>query len=291
MAVLQDGDFELDGYLFSGCKDTPAYVRSFSQGKVDHRIQDAVNPVGDNMFFGRDYLTPASWEFGLRIRQEGIGQAASIFGGLVKAWRADSKRLTPGAMSVLRYNRGGVTRRVYGRARGIVPNMENGWIAGIIDADTVFDQADQWHYDDAARSLVVTLIPGTPGGLLSPLISPLTTIAGGTRQGIIEEVGGEGPAPYTVKFSGPVTDPSVIVSGREVKLLTTLAYDQVATIDTRLMTATRSDGANLSGALSRKTRLTESRIKPGPAEVIYSGTDATGTSTCTVTWRPTYYGF
>lgn len=289
MVVLQDGDFELDGYLFSGRKDTPAYVQSFNQGQVVHRPQDAPNPVGNNMLFGRDYLTPPSWSFKLRIRQDNIGAAAGVFGGLVKAWRADSVRLTPGALSVLRYNRGGVTRRVYGRARGLVPDMENGWIAGIIDAETVFDQADQWHYEDAARTLDLRIVTASRGGVVLPTTWPLLTESGGERQGVVSDVGGEGPAPYTVVFRGPITDPYVRVSGREIKLLTTLAYDQSATVDTRLMTATRNDGANL--VLSRKTRLAEARMNPGPAEVVFAGMDPSGTATATVQWRPANYGF
>lgn len=290
MAVLNDGDFELDGFVFSGHRDTAVYVRTFSPGAAVTRAQDAVNPVGENMFFGRDHRTPGQWAFGLRINEGDFAGAIREFGILAASWQTTA-RTTPGAQSVLRYKRAGENRRVYGRARNLTPDLQYAYVAGIVDAEVAFDPSDCWHYADAPRSLALSLIPGNARGLIAPLIAPLTTIAGGTRQGVIEDAGGDGPAPYWVTFKGPITNPVARVSGQEIGLLATLAYDQSVTVDTRLMTARRNDGANMAGALTRRTRLIEARINPGPAEITFTGTDATGTSSCTVSWRPVFHGF
>lgn len=288
MAVLKDGDFELDGFVFSGNRDNPVYVRSFTPGGATTRAQDASSPVGDQMFFGRDYLTPGQWVFGLRIRQESVADSLTAFGGLAAKWAADNVRLTPGALSVLRYSIGGRVRRVYGRSRGITPNTDNLWVANIVDAEVIFDLESPWHYEDEQNSLVLNIVTASTGGVILPTTWPLMTQSGGERQGVITNTG-DGPAPFSVRFNGPITDPYVLVSGQEIKLLTTIAYDRSITVDTRLMTATRSDGANMAGSLTRKTRLAEARIKPGPAEVVFGGIDPTGTSKATVSWRPVHH--
>lgn len=288
MAVLQEGDFELDGFLFSANRDRPVYVRNFSIGGASSRTQDAPNPVGDQVLFGRDYLAPGQWGFGLRVREDTMAKSLEVFGGLATKWAADTTRVTPGAMSVLRYCIGGRTRRIYGRSRGLTPNPENLWVARMMDADVIFDPESPMYFEDAESVLQLQMVPGNARGLVTPLVTPLTTVAGGTRQGVITTEG-DYPTPFRVTFKGPVTDPYVVVSGQKLQLLTTIAYDQTITVDTRLLTVTRSGGANMAGSVSRRTRLSEARLKPGPSEVIFGGTDLSGTATCTVSWRPAYH--
>ncbi|MGL3804724.1 hypothetical protein ACSYDW_01365 [Paeniglutamicibacter sp. R2-26] len=264
-------------------------VSNLDTGTDAWQTQDSPNPVGDGINFGRDYRSGRLWKLDFAVGSKDTATALAVRGDLHRAWMKDDR--IPGAMQTLRYSIGGRTRLVYGRPRDFTPETTRSLAAGVALASGEFQTADPWHYDDELRSLQLNIVTASRGGVVLPTTWPLMTESGGERQGVISDVGGDAPAPFIVTFNGPITDPYVRVSGREVKLLTTLAYDQAATVDTRLMTARRNDGANLAGALSRKTRLAEARISPGPAEVVFGGADSSGTATATVQWRPTYYGF
>lgn len=288
MSDLKHGEFELDGYLFSGSTSAPLYVVGMGTGVAGTRTQDADNPVGDGRVFGRDYLSGPTWAFDFRAGPGGVDAALSALAGVTKAWRSAPR--DPGDESVLRYGVGDRTRRVYGRARQFSQDPNLLYALGYSMAVGEFDVADHWHYADTAQQLTVTLIPGDAGGLVSPLVSPLTTVAGGQRQGLVS-VTGDAPAPMEITFRGPVTNPKASSTGWQVALNTTIAYDQTVTVDTRRGTVLRNDGASLGGTLSRHTYLPEARLHPGSREIVFAGTDATGTASCTVAWRPTYYGF
>lgn len=285
MAVLQDGDFELDGYLFSGSRRRPLYVMGFSIEPGRSRTQDIANPMAPELLQGRDVRTPPLWRFGFRV---GHGGAAATLSGLAKltaAWNALSA--VPGAESVLRYAVAGRTRLVYGRAREMFPDYSQVYDLGRVVASGDFQTKDVWFYDDTLRQMTVGLIPVSSGGLVSPLVSPLTTVAGSQRQGLVT-IGGDAPAPVEIEFKGPISNPRVSSTGWEVGLTGSVAYDQTVTVNTRTGEVTRNDGANLSGRLTRRTYLPGARLRPGSREIVFSGTDATGTATCTVRWRDTY---
>lgn len=288
MAVLQDGDFELDGYLFSGSRRRPLYVQGMELGGSRGRVQDTYNPIGTDILFGRDYKTPSVWGFRFRVGHGGAETTLSSLAGLTRAW--DELDTTPGAESVLRYAVAGRTRLVYGRARDLTPAVEQVFSLGRVVAEGGFQPRDVWFYDDLLQSVSVTLVPPSTGGLLTPLISPLSTVEGSQRQGLIT-VGGDAPAPVEVIFRGPVSRPKVKSSGWEIELDTTIPYGMSVTVNARTGTVLRSDGASLGGALTRKSFLPDARLKPGAREIQFSGTDITGTATCTVRWRNTFRSF
>lgn len=288
-ATLQEGDFDLDGYVLSGDKSRPVYVVGIDPGVADTRDQDRLAPHSDQRYFGQDQQSGPTWELELRTGGNvSAREALSSLGDVTRAWRGAPRG--PGEESVLRYRAGGRVRRVYGRPRAFTPDLNLLYSLGYVRAGARFVTADTLHYDDSSSSVTVSLIPGNAGGLRSPLISPLTTVAGGKRQGIVQ-VSGDAPAPLEVTFRGPITNPGVSSRGWSIGLTGTLAYDQSVTVDTRLGTVKRNDGADLGGWLTRSTFLPEARLLPGAQEVIFTGTDSTGTATATVTWRNANYGF
>lgn len=288
MTVLANGDFELDGYLFTGSPNSPLYVTDMSPGSVDARVQDRYNPVGHERIFGRDYRTAPTWEFQFRVGAGTVAETRRLLGAAQAAWL--STPTEPGGQSVLRYAVGDTVRRIYGRPRRFTPEPAAIYSINQAVARATFDTADALHYDDAADSLTLSLIPANGGGLVSPLVSPLTTAPSAARQGLVT-VGGDAPAPMEVTFKGPVLNPQAASSGWFVGLEGSLAYDQSVTINTRDNTVLRNDGASLGGQLSRRTYLAQARLHPGAQEFIFTGTDPTGTASCTVSWRNTYYGF
>lgn len=290
VAALREGDFALNEYVIGGDSSYPVYLAGLDTGVVDTLHQDTARPFSDSRAFGRDQHSGPAWTFELRFgRNISAATALAALGDVTHAWRSPSRE--PGDESVLRYRAGGRTRRVYGRPRNFSQNPNLLFSHGYLVGAGQFVTSDAFHYADELRSVVVTLVPTNAGGLVSPLISPLTTVAGGSRQGIISDVGGDAPAPVIVKFHGPVSAPSVGAGDWVVGLKGSLAHDESVTIDTRTMTVLRNDGASLAGDLTRGTYLSQARLAPGAQELVFRGSDSTGTATCTVSWRPTFYGF
>ena len=288
MAVLQDGDFELDGYLFSGRPGRSLSVLGMELGSAADRVQDTLNPINTDILMGRDYKTPAPWGFKFRVGHGSQSATLASLGQLTAAW--DKLLATPGAESAMRYAVGGRTRLVYGRARHFTPSVEQVFSLGRVLAEGSFQPRDVWFYDDTVRTVGLSIVPPTTGGLLSPLRSPLSTAAGTQRQGIVS-VGGDAPAPMEIVFNGPITRPGMRSTGWEVELATTIPEGVSITVDTRTNTVRRSDGASLGGLLTRKSYLPDARMKPGSRELIFFGTDVTGTATAIVRWRNTYRSF
>lgn len=292
--VLAVGQFDLDGYLFGGDEDAVTVPPGgFDPGVIGWRTEDAENPVGDSVSFGRDRLTPPTWGFSLTTNEDGSPGALGALEAMGQKWRADRIRTSPGLVLPLRYNFGNGTRRVYGRPRRWAPSFSPLIWQGVTGAEADFTLAAAEFYDDTQRVSDLGIIPGTTSGLRGPLAGPLSTILAGEKTLSVGNVGGTAPAPFVAVIYGPVTNPWLREDGWRLDLLTTLAYDQYAVIDTRpwANTVIRNDGASLSGKLSRTSRLSQARLKPGGAVLRFGGKDATGTSHCTVAWRPTYYSF
>jgi hypothetical protein len=205
---------------------------------------------------------------------------------LESAWR-DPARLRAGVSVPLSYLTAGRWRRVYGRPgrySGVTPDFLAVGGLGRIVCD--FRVTDPLHYDDAESSVVLTIVPGTTGGLEAPLASPLSTVrSSAPRAGVVTNTG-DAPTPLKVTFHGPVTNPWVRSSaGMEVALTGTLAYDQTVTVDARSGAVTRADGSPAGGMLTRKTRIPETVLQPGVTEFTFGGSDLTGTATATLAWR------
>jgi len=290
--VLEEGTFSLDGYKFGGENDPVLVVPGgFDPGTTAWRTQDADNPIGDAMRFGRDRLSPPVWSFSFLTNKDTSTDGLDAIEAIEGRWIADKVRSTPGSVQTLRYNIGKRTRRVYGRSRrfslAVTPMAFRGNAPAIAD----FQLADPLHYDDVQYQTTISILAGRAAGITSPLTGKLSTTKGGGQIDTIQEVGGTAPAPFIAVIKGPVSNPYITGPGFSLKLNTTLAYDQSVVIDTRpfAQTVIRNDGASLAGALSRTSRITTARLNPGAASISFGGTDATGTSRCDFSWRPTFY--
>lgn len=290
--VLEEGAFSLDGYKFGGADDAVVVVPGgFDPGTTGWRTQDAENPLGDSMSFGRDRLSPATWGWTLQTNKDTSAESLDALEIMQGLWISDDTRATPGAVQTLRYNLGGRVRRVYGRSRRFAPLIDPLTFQGVSGAVADFQKADTLHYDDTEYVTELSILAGRASGIKSPLVGSLSTVAGGDVIDTIQEVGGTAPAPFIAIIRGPITNPYISGPGFFIKLNTTLAYDQQAIIDVRpwAQTVLRSDGASLGGALSRLSSLKNARLKPGAASIKFGGTDATGTARCTFSWRPAFY--
>jgi hypothetical protein len=265
-------------------------VRAFTAGASDVIIQDAQRAQADGLIVGRDYLGAATWAFDIATRAGGEAGAAAADASLHKEWNNPAVRTNPNTTVPLSYQLAGRWRRVYGRPgkyAGINGNTMTKRGIGQITCD--FRVTDPLHYDDTESTVALTIVPGSTGGLMSPLASPLSTVrSSAPRAGNVANTGDAATA-LKVTFHGPVTNPWVrSASGMEVALIGTLAYDQSVTVSPRAGTVTRQDGTNAAGMLTRKTRMSTTLLQPGTTVLSFGGTDPTGTATATLSWRNAY---
>lgn len=290
MAALTEHQFELDGRPFGLGLDVAVEAEGFDPGTAEWTVQDAKNPVGDGLMFGRDSLSGPTWGFDLFVDGDSTTDALGKLSPIADTWRNEARRRTPGAFSTLRYCVGGRTRRVYGRPRAFSAPPSNLILNGYIPITADFVCVDHLHHEDVENTVTVSVLPPTTGGILAPLVGPIRTLQDpGPRQGSLD-VGGDQSAPAIITINGPISAPWVSSTGWRLEFDSSfsLAYDATLTIDTRswVSTITRGDGASMAGRLTRQSSLLRDvRLAPGSRELLFGGIDATATATCTVRWR------
>lgn len=286
MAVSEDGDFEIQGVTLKGSPDYPIYVQKFDPGKTDHRDQDELNPLDNTILMGRDRVLPPVWEFTLGMGDFTPGPALAALGQLQRIWNVPER--TPGAETALVYKVGGRTRQVFGRPRPFSFNPEMLVGLGYVVAVAGFHLNDALHYGTALRTLQMSMIvQKVGGGFKAPFTAPILTDAGQSRNGFADNLG-SAPAPFKLRINGPVINPVVTGPGWNLRLGYAIPEGQWVDIDTKLNTVRARNGANLSGLLSRSSRLLSAKLAPGRNEIKFSGTDNTGISNIRLTWYDAY---
>lgn len=287
MNPLIHAEFDLDGYRFG--PDHSVYLSRVDTPGISWRDQDLVNPVGANVFFGRDYQDPTPWGFDFTITGTTPAEAAENYFALANAWTAQHIRDVPGAELPLDFNMHGSARRIYGRPRELKPDDATDlFVLETIKAKATFQPSSADMVDGKARVHSMTMTPGAAGGFVFPIVFPWGTTQGGTRQGIVEDGGGLTPThDVQVEIHGPIGKAHAAGPGWEFGLKQSLAYDRAITLDARRQTILWDNGASAAGLVTPGTRLNDITIPPGPSELTFTGEDQSGTSTLTVTWRPT----
>ena len=291
MVTLHNKQFELDGVQWG--KALPVFIEEggFDPGSAEPRSQEAPRPMGDGVMFGVDYIDPPTWAWTVGLNATSEEEALELLAPLTTAWRNNAGRAVSGNSIPLRYNLAGRTRVVYGRPRHIsAPKMDTRIDLGYAQCVLDFKCEDHLTYDDDMDSVVLTLLNTSSSGWAFPTTWPIFTTGSGTRQGVID-VGGDAPTPFTATFDAPngLTSPSLVGDGWAFDLDAVIPRGMSVTVDTRLATAVRSDGASLAGALSRRSRIGRSRLKGGGQELVFTGTDPSATARCTVRWRPAHH--
>lgn len=283
--MLGNGQFEINGYTF-GCDD-PVKVLTLQTGGLRWRVQDQENPVGDGVWFGTDRVDPEPIEMDASVTGATPAEAREELARFSRAWHAWD-RAVPGAEAVLRYGIHGDERIVYGRPRDFAFDETTLWSQPRARGKLLFERSGHKFYG-AARELPLTITPGKAGGLVFPIVFPWGTVQGGQRDGVIEDGGGTVPTDdVTLTVRGPINRPIIRGAGWTVALATSLAWDRSITINVRQRTALWDNGSSAAGVLSRRTRLADITIPPGPSEVRFEGEDLSGTSQLLVSWRPAY---
>lgn len=285
--------YDPNDVVFRGCrmgKNQPLVVTNIDMGDTDFRVHDADNPLGDDRFFGRDYLTPPVWSLTVRSITDSTAVLKQAVNELLGLWVTPSRR-NPGAYQVLRFESDGKMYKVYGRPRkfGADVNQVLRFGGGTITLDFVLSLP--YIFDDDWSSVTLRTFPSPRPGLIFKAEAPfIFGQSSGPRQGEINNTGTT-PTPLRVTFSGPSTNPKVWSDSGNwlIEVRTTIPYDKTVVVDTVARTVTRSDGANLSAMVSRKTDL-GARIAPGRQEVFYQAVDRDGVSTAKIDWLSGGFG-
>lgn len=282
------GQFELDGFPFGGGYGQPVRVEKFEPGDRALLTQDASLPGRPGRMMGRDTDDGPEWTFDLAVESRDGAAVYENLDRLRAAWKGPTD--TPGGLSVLRYALLGRVRRVYGRPRRFRPLDVVAWAdLTRLPVSCTFQLSDPLHYDDVEQSVSLGVVPASTGGLTFPIRFPWSTARSGAPSARFATVGGSAPAPVRITFHGPVSDPWVRAGGWEVRLRGALAYDRSVTVDTRVFTVLREDGASVAGMLAPRTRLADVRLPPGVHEVVFGGIDQTGTARVELAWRDAWW--
>jgi hypothetical protein len=287
MADLAQGQWELDGLVFGEFQ--PVEVAAFDLGGPDIAAGDLDVPGGDGRIFGYDYARGRTLAFEFFTNAADGAGARAAWAALASRWHDPAVRLSPRAVVPLRIRDYGMdTIVVYGRPRNLDAVSTGLLDRGRVDLTGTFEAVDDLFYADTEQSVTLDLLPQIGAGLILPFTLPavLTPVGGSDTTTLVNE--GDAGAWPVIEFSGPVTNPGVewVGTGTRVELVTTLAYDQTATVDTRpwARTVLRSDGASLAGAV-RGPRLADLALPPGATEVRFTGQDMTGAARATIRTR------
>lgn len=280
--------FRFDGLTFG--TDTALGNTSFNPGTSTLRSGDTERSQRDGVIPGRDFLGGKTWGISLTTDAVDLASAISLEAALAGRWHDPKHRLTPLAMSPLSYELDGRWRRVYGRpdrftgSNGDVRAQQGG---ARIECD--FRLLDSRHFDDEETVLPLPIVPASTGGLMAPLVAPLSTVrSSAPRAGFVDNIG-TAPTPLKVIFKGPVVDPYVrSAAGWEIALNATILHGQTVTVDAFAGTVLRGN-APAAGLLTRKTRLSSAVLPTGVSDLTFGGIDPTGTASVELRWRNAYW--
>jgi hypothetical protein len=276
--------FNLRGLEF-GHPRGPLRTFGWAPGSLDYLTRDLDRPGVGGMVPGRDVRRGRSWEIWLRTLADDRDAAGAhdLVAALAAVWHSDD--LSTGEDVSLRYLLAGRWRRVYGRPRRFVlPSTDVMVRQGRADVTVTFDLTDPLHYSEDEQRVPLGIVPASSAQLRFPTAPPFRWTSEGEQTVRGATVGGDAATPMTVRFFGPVSRPWVRVGGVLVQVLGDVAYDQVLELDARRLLIT-VNGVPTPGMLSPATRFADLRLAPGVHEVVYGGTDVTGTSRVEVAWR------
>lgn len=254
-------------------------------GDVEWPIRHGSRPGVDFLEAGTISMTLRS-RYGIRTRAE-ANQVTSAF---MRAWRRDLSA-APGVLTPLLIETGDTSRLVYGRAGRVSPPVPDSVLLrqGMVEIVCEFRVLDPLVYGISQTGLTISVVPRSLGGIIAPIVTPVTTTMKSGVEYRVLDVPGDAPAPLRVIFHGPATDPVVRVGGALVGITGTIQYDEEIVVDGRARTVELASGVPAGHRLARASRLDQLTVAPGEHEVAFTATDRTGTARVTVVPTPAYY--
>lgn len=246
------------------------------------------NPRGDGQRAGLGYRVGQVVSLSVEARPD-HRPVAEVWRELLSVWRSDEVRGVFGATASLTTDTG---LTVFGHAVDISPDQQY----RLFHADRAVLQFraidDLWYGAEAVTT--IRLVPPVSGGLEFPAEAPFTFDSGPTVRNGSVVVAGDVAAWPVFEIAGPITNPVIDVLGiGQLVFKTTLAYDQMLTVDTRPSARWVKRGvAPVPGVLSASgARLSDMSLTPGAHTVMLRGYDPTGTAELRVRVAPAFPSF
>lgn len=268
-------------------------IENFQLGATELRTNYVDRPNGNGQMVGKDWLGSSTISIDIATNKSNLTEAMTEANKLEREWKKASTRLTSNVPVALSYSMDGQTWfKVYGRPgafTGLTPDVLSRLGVGRITAD--FIVTDPNHYGGSENSTTLTFVPKVRGGLMAPLVSPLTSSGSAGESARFIANDGDLPTPMTVRFTGPISQPRLRNSkGQEFGLRTNIAAGDYIEIDARLGTVKKKNGASVAGLLTTRTRLSTLTLPAGQSEWFFSGSDSTATSKVEIKWSDSYTG-
>ncbi|WP_087484933.1 hypothetical protein [Brachybacterium massiliense] len=285
--------FEFQGLRVGG-RDLPLIIEEYESTLGNLRTGDAERPLTGGHRPGRDFQDSGELTFTLITGPSVRGYSTTVdtVEGALAAWRG-TLDAPAGVMFPLVVEWGDGRRRVYyGRpGRSSSPDFDRYADQGHMTLVLQFRVLDPFVYDTIPTGATISVVPRSLGGIIAPIVTPVTTTMTSGVEYRMLTVGGDAPAPLRVTFHGPARDPRVTVGGVEVGVVGEIAYDENVIVDGRTRSVHLDDAAQTPAGhrLSRGSRLDLLRVEPGVHEVAFTATDRTGTARVTVEATPAYY--
>lgn len=285
-----------DGLEAGGHRGTDVFINDSAPLSTDMRLDRTDNLGRDGQMAGADFISKRVWDFTLFTNKRTEDEALALASAWGRAW--EDPEIRSGERKVpLEYSRDHVTWfRVYGRPTLFTPpKLDVFTVQGRGQIDLQFEQLDPWHYSaEVADPVVIPVARSASGGIRAPIRVPIRVArSGGTvdRWGTNE---GQHPAPVTVRFDGPVTDPELELQGHwRFGVRGRLEWDEYLVIDPVEVTATvYSTTSNRTRAaysmLRTGSRFGDLVMPPGQHAFTFRAVDPTFTAKVTATWPHTY---
>lgn len=277
-------------------------VRFDGIGSPDLRESTYDVSGGDGSQFGIELYGSVNWTITGSIHggdnKNTPGDPATAWGAWSRLYRAwidyPGRKITREVIPLYFKRPGREQMVVYGRPRRIDPDSSTSY-TGFIAYTALFKQSDPRFYSATDTSVTVQLLASSYGGLLlteaqDALAVPLSTSDTVIRPGLLTNQGDTNTNPV-ITFSGPVTNPALYLFGDDgllwtISLIASIPDGLDVVVDTRLWkrSIATPEGASFAGVY-RGDKLQDIVLPPGSFEFEYTGTDGTGTSTCTINYR------
>lgn len=295
--LAPDGSVDL---LFGTVDTGIQTVRAPDLGQRGVRTRDLPAPREDGMRFGPDYEEGTTLSFEANVLTDDWASNSDKLNELRRAWGARVFRRDSAAYAELHVQAAGRERVCYGRPRRIAEAdgdlTHDGFTLAVFD----FATFDGSFYAAAESVETIAIRPPTSVGFTTPITVTGTdpnTLAFQTETLDPAELPGnvtvEGAETWAwVEIHGPVTSPEIQLGELTLALDYTVPDGDSVLLDPRPWSRRvirTSDGANLAGHLTWDTPpMGQWLLDPGSYELVFRGTDNTGTAYATVHWREAF---
>ena len=292
---LKDHQFEIvrgsgyqTGYRFGLGLPIAVLADGFHPGESSWATQDATNSRRGNTVFGRDTRGGSPWTFDWFTNGEDPETSLAEIEALGLSWGIPSVYEQALAMQRLRYRVAGRDRCIFGRPRRFSATPNNEITYGVTRGSMEFVPVDGNTYSDLEHSVSVGFTSDADGGgWVFPVVFPLETVAStGFGKGSVYNAGNVRTFP-TIRFKGPLTNPSISCSAWTLKLNGSIPENEWVEIDTApwSMTILNQDGASRMSMLDSRIWLEDCYVMPAATDFRLGGISANSSASCEIRWR------